>query len=78
MGQPRLARTAGQAAEPQFLEAGGLIMWTVRVHSSADPSASEILPHHSLTPTDWDDITRGLIKEEEGDDGDQNDEMKIE
>lgn len=53
-------------------------MWTARVHSSADPSASEILPHHSLTPTDWDDIARRLIKEEEGDDGEQNDEMKIE
>lgn len=63
-GQQRLARTAGQAADLQSLEAGGLIMWTVRVHSSADPSPSEILPHHSLIPADWSDITGGLIKEE--------------
>lgn len=44
------------------MEAGGLIKWTVGVHSSADPSPSAIALECSLTPTDWDDITRGLIK----------------
>lgn len=42
------------------MKAGGLIKWTVGVHSSADPSPSVIVLHHSLTPTEQDDITKGL------------------
>lgn len=63
MGRQRLVGTAGQAADSQSFEAGELIKWTVGVHSSADPSPSTILLHHSVTPTDWDDIS-GVIKEE--------------